>query len=40
MDVTVIPNYMKGYTTGDVLKALKEINLPDGYAYDFGGMTP
>lgn len=39
MDVTVIPNYMKGYTSGDVLKALKEINLPDGYAYDFGGMT-
>jgi len=39
MDVTVIPNYMKGYTSGDVLKALKDINLPDGYAYDFGGMT-
>jgi HAE1 family hydrophobic/amphiphilic exporter-1 len=39
MEVTVIPNYMKGYTSGDVLKALKEINLPDGYAYDFGGMT-
>jgi len=39
MDVTVIPNYMKGYTTGDVLSALKEIDLPEGYAYDFGGMT-
>ncbi len=39
MDVTVIPNYMKGYTTGDVLSALKEIDLPDGYGYDFGGMT-
>src|SRR5665647_1263062 len=39
MDVTVIPNYMKGYTSGDVLKALKEIKLPEGYGYDFGGMT-
>jgi len=39
MDVTVIPNYMKGYTTGDVLSALKEIDLPEGYGYDFGGMT-
>ena len=39
MDVTVIPNFMKGYTSSDVLTALKEIELPDGYAYDFGGMT-
>lgn len=39
MDVTVIPNFMKGYTTSDVLTALNEIDLPDGYAYDFGGMT-
>ena len=39
MDITIIPNYAKGYTTSDVLKALKEINLPDGYGYDFGGMT-
>jgi len=39
MDVTIIPNYMKGFTTGDVLNALKEIKLPDGYTYDFGGMT-
>jgi HAE1 family hydrophobic/amphiphilic exporter-1 len=39
MDVTVIPNYMKGYTSSDVLAALKEIDLPDGYGYDFSGMT-
>lgn len=39
MDITVIPNYMKGFTSGDVLNALKEINLPDGYGYDFSGMT-
>ncbi|MFM2293070.1 MAG: hypothetical protein RIS29_2883 [Bacteroidota bacterium] len=39
MDVTVIPNFMTGKTMGDVLNALKEIPLPDGYGYDFGGMT-
>ncbi|HEX3006569.1 MAG TPA: efflux RND transporter permease subunit, partial [Bacteroidales bacterium] len=39
MDVTVIPNYMKGYTSSDVLAALKQIELPDGYGYDFSGMT-
>jgi HAE1 family hydrophobic/amphiphilic exporter-1 len=39
MDIVVIPNYMKGFTSGDVLNALKEINLPDGYGYDFSGMT-
>jgi len=39
MDVTVIPNFMKGYTTSDVITALSELELPDGYGYDFGGMT-
>ncbi len=39
MDVTIIPNYMKGYSSGDVLNAMKEIDLPDGYGYDFSGMT-
>lgn len=39
MDITVIPNYQKGYTSGDVLNALKEIDLPEGYGYDFSGMT-
>ena len=39
MDITVIPNFMKGYNTGSVIKALEEIELPDGYAYDFGGMS-
>lgn len=39
MDVTIIPNYMKGYSSGDVLNALKEIELPEGYTYEFAGMT-
>lgn len=39
MDVTIIPNYMKGYSSGDVLNALKEIDIPEGYTYDFSGMT-
>lgn len=39
MDVTIIPNFMKGSTTSDVINALKEIPLENGYAYDFGGMT-
>lgn len=39
MDVTIIPNYTKGYTTGDVLAAIKKIDLPEGYSYDFSGMT-
>ncbi|MDP4208306.1 MAG: efflux RND transporter permease subunit [Bacteroidota bacterium] len=39
MDVTVIPNYMKGFTSGDAIKAIKEVGMPDGYGYDFAGMT-
>jgi HAE1 family hydrophobic/amphiphilic exporter-1 len=39
IDVTIIPNMLKGYTSGDVIKAIKELNLPEGYDYDFSGMT-
>jgi The (Largely Gram-negative Bacterial) Hydrophobe/Amphiphile Efflux-1 (HAE1) Family len=39
MSLTIIPNFPKGYTSGDVIKAIKEIPLPDGYGYDFSGMT-
>ena len=39
MSLTIIPNYAKGYTSGDVLKAIRETPLPDGYGYDFSGMT-
>jgi hydrophobic/amphiphilic exporter-1 (mainly G- bacteria), HAE1 family len=39
IDVTIIPNMLKGYTSGDVIKAIKELNLPEGYDYEFSGMT-
>jgi HAE1 family hydrophobic/amphiphilic exporter-1 len=39
MSITIIPNYMKGFTSGDVIKAIKQIDLPDGYGYDYSGMT-
>ncbi|MBP1639735.1 MAG: transporter, hydrophobe/amphiphile efflux-1 family [Bacteroidetes bacterium] len=39
MSVTIIPNYPKGFTSGDVIKAIRETPLPDGYSYDFSGMT-
>jgi HAE1 family hydrophobic/amphiphilic exporter-1 len=39
MEVTVIPDYSAGYTTGDVISAMKEVELPEGYTYDYSGMT-
>lgn len=42
MSVTIIPNYMKGFSTGDVIKAAAEIGestLPQGYGYEYSGMT-
>ncbi len=39
MDITLIPNFQKGYTSGDVLNAIREIDLPEGYGYEFAGMT-
>ena len=39
MGITVIPNFIKGYNSGSVINALKEIELPDGYTYDFGGIS-
>ena len=39
MSLTIIPNYAKGYTSGDALTAIKETPLPDGYGYDYSGMT-
>jgi len=43
-DVTIIPNMLKGYNTGDVLKVIQEVSqdksiLPDGYSYEYSGMT-
>ena len=39
MAVTVIPNYAKGSTSGDVIKAVEETALPPGYTYEFSGMS-
>ncbi len=39
MGVTIIPNYYAGKSSGDVLKFIESIDLPDGYGYDFSGMT-
>lgn len=42
MDVTIVPNYADGYSTGNVIKAVEEVkaqSLPQGYSYEFSGMT-
>lgn len=42
MDLTIIPNYQGGYSTGDVIKAIQEedeLRLPQGYSYEFSDMT-
>lgn len=42
MSLTIIPNYMKGKSTGDVIKAVEEVSkkvLPEGYSYEYAGMT-
>ncbi|MDR3141513.1 MAG: efflux RND transporter permease subunit [Tannerellaceae bacterium] len=42
MSVTIIPNFLGGYSSGDVLNAVEEVGsqvLPAGYGYDFSGMT-
>ncbi|WP_029905060.1 efflux RND transporter permease subunit [Prevotella sp. 10(H)] len=42
MELTIIPNYQGGFSSGDVIKAIEEIKdeaLPSGYSYEFSGMT-
>ncbi len=39
MSVTIIPNYYAGKSSGDVLQFIESIDMPDGYGYDFSGMT-
>lgn len=42
MDVTIIPDYSKGYSTGDVIELVDKMgaeNLPVGYGYEYTGMT-
>lgn len=44
IDVTIIPNFYAGKSTGDVLQLVEEMShdktiFPDGYTYEYGGMT-
>ncbi len=42
IDVTIIPDFLKGYSTGDVIKAVDEVSrqtLPSGYGFEYSGMT-
>lgn len=42
MDVTVIPDFTRGYSTGNVITLIDEISkevLPLGYGYEYSGMT-
>ncbi len=43
MDLTIIPNMLDGYSSGDVINILEEMKeqgyFPDGYSYEYSGMT-
>lgn len=42
MSVTIIPNYQGGYSSGDVIKAIAEVetqSLPSGYSYEYSDMS-
>ncbi|MDH6354882.1 HAE1 family hydrophobic/amphiphilic exporter-1 [Dysgonomonas sp. PH5-45] len=42
MSLNIIPDFTKGYSTGDAILAVQEIaaeTLPQGYGYEFSGMT-
>jgi len=44
MDVTIIPNMLEGYSTGDVIRIVEEMVqdksiLPNGYSHEYAGMT-
>lgn len=44
MDVTIIPNSLEGYSTGDVIRIVEEMSqdknvLPEGYSHEYAGMT-
>lgn len=42
MDVTIIPDFTEGYSTGDVINIIGEVSkdvLPSGYGYEYSGMT-
>lgn len=44
IDVTIIPNFYAGKSTGDVLQLIENLShdktiFPDGYTYEYSGMT-
>jgi len=42
MSLTIIPNFLAGYATGDVINAAAEVAqevLPENFSYDYSGMT-
>ena len=44
MDAIIVPNMLDGYSTGDVLTIVEEMAkdktlLPDGYSFEYAGMT-
>ncbi|OJU35658.1 MAG: hypothetical protein BGN96_04795 [Bacteroidales bacterium 45-6] len=41
MSLTIIPNYMKGKSTGDVIKSVDELSkaLPSGYSHEYSGIS-
>ena len=42
MSITIIPNFLEGYSTGDVINAAEEETariLPQGYGFEYSGMT-
>lgn len=42
MELTIIPNYAGGYSSGDVIAAIEDVknkSLPTGYSYEFSDLT-
>lgn len=42
MDVNIIPDFTKGYSTGDIINIVDEVSketLPMGYGFEYSGMT-
>ena len=39
MSVTIIPNFRDGYSSGDLFSIIDNIGLPEGYSYEYSGMT-
>lgn len=41
MSLTIIPNYMTGKSTGDVIKSVDELSkaLPSGYSHEYSGIS-